>query len=227
MRTVVISPHLDDAVLSAFAQLHPDTTVINVFTSAGQSAQAEWDHLTLASSPQERMDERIAEDAQALGALGIEPVNLDLYRAGADEQSVRDAIASQGIDLAGTNLFLPAGIGGHPGHLLVRDALLDSAADYVVLYADMPYAIQYGWPAFLGGTPGVCAPEARWHTALADLEVDVEGDMQLIVLDKDTAAHKIELARMYVTQFDTLDLGVGGRMSDVEYAARELLWVYR
>jgi hypothetical protein len=113
MNTVVVSPHLDDAAISASTQLGKGgATVVTVFTGLPptQWPTTWWDKLTGATSSRERQLERRAEE-----------------------------------------IWLPAAIGGHRDHFFARDAALRAAArvghEQVVLYADYPYVISYGWPA--------------------------------------------------------------------------------
>ena len=80
MKVAILSPHLDDAVLSCWQLLDGpgDVTVVNVFTAsppAGTPAPW-WDSATGAVDPVERMRERREEDARALALAGR--VSLDL-----------------------------------------------------------------------------------------------------------------------------------------------------
>jgi len=75
MGTLVVSPHLDDAVLSAFGLLEgADVEVVNVFTGVPEGARATyWEKLTRArGSVEERNRERLLEDRDAL-ALALPP----------------------------------------------------------------------------------------------------------------------------------------------------------
>src|SRR5258706_13242769 len=51
--------------------------------------------------------------------------------------------------------WLASAIGGHSDHAFVRDAGLRAADaaghDEVMLYADFPYVIAYGWPSWVSG----------------------------------------------------------------------------
>src|SRR5258706_13033675 len=54
--------------------------------------------------------------------------------------------------------WLASAIGGHSDHAFVRDAGLRAADaarhDEVMLYADFPYVIAYGWPSWVSGGRG-------------------------------------------------------------------------
>ncbi len=160
----VLSPHFDDAVLSATTQLvRPGARVVTVFAGAPPSSieRTRWDRITGARSSAERHRERAAEDDEATALLGCashrlsEPENQ--YR---EQPPERDRLAEQlrSFMRDTAEVWLPAGIGGHPDHLHVRDAglLAVESLDHepaVFLYADLPYAIQLGWPSWVTGAP--------------------------------------------------------------------------
>ena len=75
----VLSPHLDDAVLSAWSVLRRpgDVRVVNVCTAVPPPGPAPpWDQLTGARDAAERMRERLDEDREALAKAGREAVAL-------------------------------------------------------------------------------------------------------------------------------------------------------
>src|SRR5258708_11125841 len=89
MSIVAVSPHLDDAALSASAALgEGDATIVTVFTAlpAPDRPASWWDRLTSATSSLERQRERLAEDAEAARLLTPRALHLDepdaLHRAG-------------------------------------------------------------------------------------------------------------------------------------------------
>lgn len=67
---MILSPHLDDAVLSCWRVLeaHRSVRVVNVFTGSPPEGSPApwWDRLTGATDPVRRMAERRAEDRRAL-----------------------------------------------------------------------------------------------------------------------------------------------------------------
>jgi LmbE family N-acetylglucosaminyl deacetylase len=163
MTITAVSPHLDDAALSASAALAGrDATVVTVFTAmpAADRPVSWWDRLTGATSSRERQRERLDEDAAAMALLGARGVHLDeleaLYRDG--DPDLDRATGWLTELLAGTGeVWLPSAIGGHRDHMFARNAGLRAAAasghDEVVLYADFPYVIAYGWPSWVSGRP--------------------------------------------------------------------------
>ena len=90
MAVAILSPHLDDAVLSCWHVLTQpgEVVVINVFAGApeGRDTVAWWDRYTGATDSRDRVRERAKEDRTALSLAGRTAVNLDLL----DEQ-YRDA----------------------------------------------------------------------------------------------------------------------------------------
>jgi LmbE family N-acetylglucosaminyl deacetylase len=166
----VLSPHLDDAVLSAWSVLRRPgpVTVVNVCAGVPPPGPpARWDRFTGARDAAERMRERLAEDRVALARAGREAVQLNFmdnqYRAGpidaaALEQAIADAIGDA------AELWAPAGVGAHPDHVQVREAALalrGEGGPPVRLYADVPYVLRSGWPE--GSEPHVLSRVEVWR----------------------------------------------------------------
>ncbi len=84
--TVILSPHLDDAVLSCWHLLcgPGDVGVINVFAGSPTpgSGASWWDRITGATDSVRRMEERRAEDSEAFSIAGRTATHLDFL----DEQ---------------------------------------------------------------------------------------------------------------------------------------------
>ena len=83
---VVLSAHLDDAVLSCWSVLAGDgeVTVLNVFSALPRAGEpvSDWGLVTRAGNARERAQQRIEEDRRALAVAGRSAVNLDV----ADDQ---------------------------------------------------------------------------------------------------------------------------------------------
>src|SRR5205807_10094736 len=80
-RTVVVSTHLDDAVLSCWSVLDApgDVVVVTVFTGGPPPGTlTEWDRDSGAADSAERMIQRVEEDRAALRVAGREPVHVGL-----------------------------------------------------------------------------------------------------------------------------------------------------
>src|SRR5258708_16844329 len=165
MTIVAVSPHLDDAALSASVRLgRGDAVVLTVFTRlppAGASASS-WDRLTGASSSLDRQRERLAEDAAAMRLLSAASIHLDELDAQYRHPGGPDPDLTRAADLMAREfrradeVWLPSAIGGHRDHRLARDAglLAAAAAGHPVgtLYADYPYLISYRLAAPATGT---------------------------------------------------------------------------
>src|SRR5262249_61987535 len=129
MQVAVLSPHLDDAVLSCWHLLASSdhVVVINVFTGIPAQGRppAYWDRMTGAADSVERMRERLAEDERALAVAGRRAEYLGFldgqYRKDAPT-GIPEAVGAQLPD--GAAVFAPAGIGGLAGHGPVSDGWL-------------------------------------------------------------------------------------------------------
>jgi len=219
--TAILSPHRDDAVLSCWHALTQpaEVAVVNVFagTPNGSVADAWWDRLTAGADPVERMRERADEDRAALARAGREPTDLPFldqqYRD--REQSLEDIVALlQDHVPVGARLLAPAALGGHLDHQLVRTAALElgAAGHEVALYADVPHATAYGWPAWVTGEPGASAldVDAYWDFHLRKSGLSL-GDLEpeLHRLEPADRERKEAAVRTYRTQFAALDRPFG------------------
>ncbi len=159
----ILSPHLDDAVLSCWHVLDGpgDVSVVNVFAGvpAASCDLPEWDRVTGATNSSRRVIERQAEDAEALSLAGRRAVNLGFL----DEQyRLEEQLLGPLIDhvlaalVPGSTLYAPASLGEHPDHDLVRALGLElhSRGFAVRLYADLPHAVRFGWPAWVTASNG-------------------------------------------------------------------------
>ena len=142
MEVVVVSTHLDDAVLSAWSVLGAHgARVVTVFTGGPPpGGLTSWDAGSGAPDSATRMEQRRCEDAAALALAGCDFEHLDLQEAqyGAG-QCPPEALAAS---IAGAEVvYAPAGIGEphvNREHIVVRDAVLSLRPD-AWLYADQPY----------------------------------------------------------------------------------------
>ena len=155
---VVVSPHLDDAVLSCGDLLarHPGSTVITVF--AGQPATypalTRWDASAGFVEGDDVVALRRREDALALSLLDARPHWLDFvdtqYGASPDLEAVatelRRAIAATGL----TAVIAPLGL-YHPDHQMTSNAALTVASELpgvaLLLYEDAIYRPKPGYVA--------------------------------------------------------------------------------
>ena len=260
--TAVLAPHPDDGVLSAWHVLarHPGSTLlVTVFSGLPEpgTVAAPHDRATGAREPRARMAERRAEDRAVADRFGWEVRTVDLV-----EQSYRDPLVTLSDTFAALlvdtiaavvpetvrRLVLPAGLGGHIDHHLVRAAGITLAARTgrsVDLVADVPYATREGWPTWVtvgvgrdGGTgdepddgavdgpddgPDDGAVDPRWAEWLDPLRPGL-GRPVVHLLAPDEQAAKLEAARSYATQFDFLEGGSERNLSRPDRLAAEVSW---
>jgi LmbE family N-acetylglucosaminyl deacetylase len=135
-RVVVVSPHLDDAVLSCgqFLTAHPGTTVVTVFCGFPPTILDPpnwWAQLSGFGPGDDVVAARRDEDRRALGRLGAVPVHLDGFAERdlqpdepiATAEQVSDAIAATLDELDPTMVLIPMGL-ANPEHVCVHDAAL-------------------------------------------------------------------------------------------------------
>ncbi|HTI24127.1 MAG TPA: PIG-L family deacetylase [Kutzneria sp.] len=168
LRILAISPHLDDAVLSAGARLHDlaadghEVVVLTLFAGFPSPPYSPLAHELhelwgLGNDP---VGARRREDEAALAQLGVTARHagfLDaVYRPGrsgwqATDECADDALVRAKLAVAVRDALAPppdlvltaAGIGGHIDHVLTRDAVLAECRDAAVpveLWQDLPYA---------------------------------------------------------------------------------------
>jgi hypothetical protein len=240
MGIVAVSPHLDDAALSASVPLgQGGATVVTVFTALPRPDQpiTWWDRLTGATSSLERQRERLAEDEQAMRLLSARGVHLDepeaLYRDG-DPDLGRVVERLTELLKPADEVWLPSAIGGHRDHGFARNAGLRAATETghaeVMLYADFPYVIVYGWPTWVSGLPSRGYLDAGFWLAdqLAACGLGDRGLVPVVTkLSPEQRAAKATIIAAYRTQAAAL------RLTPEELAANpskldfELAWRMR
>ena len=147
-----------------------------------------------------------------------------------DVNQLADAIARAVPDA--TRIWVPAGIGGHADHLLVRQAGLVLAARglKVCMYADMPYIFRFGWPRWLGPVDGDRAMDwvsAYWAYYFSGLVTpkNVMEQARVVYLTPAERLRKAEAIYRYATQFDPVK---AGRVNDLlrrpDAMAYEVFW---
>lgn len=235
---VAVSPHLDDAALSASAALGAvGATVATVFTAlpaAGRPASW-WDRLTGAASSVQRQRERLAEDAAAMRLLSATAVHLGAadaqYRDG--DPDLGPVIARLTELMAGAReVWLPSAIGGHRDHRFTRDAGLRAAAAAgyreLMLYADFPYVIAYGWPGWVTGRPAATTYlDAAFWLAEEIAGAGLDASRLTPVVTRLSAAQrelKAEIIAAYQSQAPALRLAPDDLAADPAKLDFELAW---
>ena len=208
MRSVVFSTHLDDAVLSCYGVLGPETTVVTVLAGLPPDGPpGHWDVRGGAASSPERVQERQEEDRRALARSGSRHVHLDFldgqywpHHGAPTVEAIAESIRAYADSAA--QVFAPAGI-ENPDHKLVRDAVLAARPD-ATLYADLPYALH----------PGFALPvEVR----------DADRRQHDVELDASVITDKLASVHCYVTQLPYLLEDFGDFMHPAGLG-REVLW---
>jgi LmbE family N-acetylglucosaminyl deacetylase len=149
---VMVSPHLDDAVLSAWHVLteSSDALVVTCFSAGDLSGPS---------------GERLVEDDRALHLVGARRARLDVGRPSdgtrRDRRVARSALAEllapYLVDTA--EVWFPMGIGGHSHHRIAHRATRRALHSLAIerrptayVYADLPYGAALGWPPWLDAT---------------------------------------------------------------------------
>jgi LmbE family N-acetylglucosaminyl deacetylase len=232
---LLLSPHLDDAVLDCWSLLVApgDLTVVNVFAGVPPAGRVTtWDRIVGASDSAALMRARRAEDRDALALAGREPVSLGFLESQQRPHGPEPSFRALDRAIAGaasttSRVLAPMTLGTvHPDHRLLRDYALAvaRAGVPVSLYADVPYATVYGWPAWVTGEPPDphLDVDAYWAAALA--AVPGRGEPRVVKLDPDRAAAKQAAMRGYRTQFPSLDRGPIGQLSNPLVHPYEVFW---
>lgn len=235
---VVFSPHPDDAVFSCWSVLTgaAPVQVINLFAGVPAPGHVTWwDRICGATDSAAHFRARLAEDRAVLEPLVASQISLALlehqYRSEARlPLAAIDVPLCRAVDGASA-VYAPAALGGgHVDHRLARGLARALARNGmpVHLYADVPYAVRYGWPHWVTET----APEPHldvepyWEATLAEVpEMGALRDAQIVRLPAAASARKLAAMQSYRTQFKALDSG--GLLSDPATHGYELYWRLR
>ncbi len=248
---VILSPHLDDAVLSCWHVLTSpvDVQIMNVFAGV-PSKDAEpgwWDVSSGRHQPMETMRERIDEDRLALALIGRVALNLEFldnqYRRGPQpiKPLVDALLASLPPDAVvwAPGAFAPQPNHGHaraaagephPDHVAVRNAAVAIRAQghAVALYADLPHASLYGWPDWVTGDRGSQRGRQAaelWDAGLTAAELAPERlSPEVRRLSPKSFARKARAVRAYASQVATIEQSAGTRIDDPELLGYEVTW---
>ena len=206
-RVVVLSPHLDDAVLSCgmFLAAHPGTTVVTVF--CGFPAEILdppnwWAQISGFGPGEDVVAARRAEDERALDRLAAVPRHLDGFPERdlqpdepiATATQVADALAEVIDDLEPSLLLVPMGLANpehvcvHDAALMVRERLGDDGPSWIA-YQDIAY---HQIPGQLAWRVAKLFKAAVWPTPVA---MPVSSDL----------AAKREAMAEYVSQVKALE----------------------
>jgi hypothetical protein len=233
MAAIILSPHLDDAVLSCWHVLTQpgEVGVITVFAGVpiALTAPAWWDRYTDAANSADRVRERIEEDRSALALAGRTATNLgfldEQYRD--DEQRLAPLMEQiEPLLPPHARIYAPAALAHHVDHALVRGAALNlrDAGFPLTLYADLPHATAHGWPGWVNGERRAGSNDlaaASWDHVLVGT-----GALAPTVHPLDAEAHERKLAavRMYRSQLRGLEEFAGRPLTDRDTLGYEVEW---
>ncbi len=164
-RVIVISPHLDDAVLSLGASIAAATragisvTVLTVFAGneASHAEAGPWDAKSGFSTEADAAGQRRLEDRAACAVVGAStrwlPFADEQYLRGGDERTIGSAVAAE-VDGA-DSVLIPGFPLINPDHRWLVDTLLRRGlpCGQVTLYAEQPYLATSGKMPPAGGVP--------------------------------------------------------------------------
>lgn len=153
-RVVILSPHLDDAVLGCgrFMAAHPGVTVVTVYAGAPETypePMSRWDTLAGFTAGDDVLGARRSEDAAALRELGAAPRWLDFvehqYLDRSDWVGAAETHETLEVELRGltpTAILAPFGL-ANPDHGATHDAAMVVRSRYLgpawFLYEDFGY----------------------------------------------------------------------------------------
>lgn len=153
-RLLVISPHLDDAVLSCGTLLaaQPGAFVCTVFTAPPEKNMiTDWDRQSGFADAFEAMRARKAEDMRALAILGASAIHLPFcdaqYQSPPVPEALVAAIEQTFRDVEPSSVMIPLGL-FHSDHTDVANACLALVHRFepvrVHAYEDVPYRTMPG-----------------------------------------------------------------------------------
>ncbi len=233
---LVLSPHWDDAVLNCWSILTNarECNVVNVFAGSPPPGRLTlWDAITGAEDSAAQTRARLAEDASALALAKRTPVNLPFLD---NQYRTQPGPSLRELDRAlfarvpsASHVHVPAGVGGHPDHKLVRryGRMLAYTGMPVSLYVDLPYCVTHGWPHWvLGGEPEANLDvDAFWLSFLEGVpEMPPLRSARIERLDEATAAAKLVAMQTYRTQFPALNGGARQMRADPAVHRVEVRW---
>ncbi|MEU7226151.1 PIG-L deacetylase family protein [Streptomyces chrestomyceticus] len=233
-RTVILSPHFDDAVLSLaglIPRLPAPVTVVTVFggAPAGHHAVSWWDSTCGFSTAAEAHRARLAEDARATALLGVDRTVLSHpdgpYDEG-DELTDIDAYL-RALPTPLPLVLLPIGT-NQADHRRVRDRALhvldELGAPLPLLYADLPYTghlPEWGTP----DTDRALGDDQTFGLSYQDLAARYRMDLAHdLVLSDEEWARKREAVHCYSSQLAPLAADHGRLLARSGPLRAERVW---
>lgn len=149
---IIISPHFDDACISALAQLDQKSLVVTVFSGFPKIEQrTKWDSFCGFKNSSEAIRKRLQENEVAAKYVGFKTVNLSFvdwqYGQKNDRDNIKRKIRRVISLYPMATIFCPLSLGGsieHPDHVLITEIILEISSHLEFppfFYADLPYQI--------------------------------------------------------------------------------------
>jgi LmbE family N-acetylglucosaminyl deacetylase len=150
MSVLVISPHFDDAILSAgqFIAGRSDVTVLTVFSDVpDESVKSDYDLACGFKNSKEAMEARRWEDGQATALLGAEWLHLgrlDYQYSDGDYKALAPELMVAIVSGEGQHEMILAPLGlRHPDHIALSDAIQKLNLKNLYLYEDLPARVTH------------------------------------------------------------------------------------
>ena len=149
-KVLLISPHFDDAILSAGQYMadRPDTTVVTVFAGlplTPDNVHTPYDAKCGFKDARDAVGERVRENSAACAMLNAEWMNLDFpdsqYNNNNTVEAIRENLQALIEETWYEAIYAPIGL-DHPDHKMVTEAVmqLDFPRD-IILWEDMPFRV--------------------------------------------------------------------------------------
>lgn len=199
---LVVSPHLDDAVLSAGQVIGswPGATVATVCTAAPNAPLTEYDRNSGFVSTRDAQLTRAREDHKALLTLGAAALHLDLLDdqyGGSTVDEIERALMAVLEAVQPVVVVAPLGI-VHPDHLKVAEACRNLAITYGESWSDAQWWVYEDQPSRVLYPETVQPAFDRWREVGLQPELGFIGTVDLA--RKEAAVH------CYASQLWALDL---------------------
>lgn len=149
-KILIVSPHLDDAILSVgqFMADRPDAEVITIFAGYPENSEAvstAYDNKCGFKNAQDAMSVRRRENDEATALLNATAINFDFtdsqYEVEVKTHDIRNAL--QNLINCNDYEFIMAPLGiGHPDHLKVCEAVMTIDTELpIYLWEDLPLRV--------------------------------------------------------------------------------------
>lgn len=149
-KVLLVSPHFDDAILSAgqFMAERPDTVVVTVFAGlplTPDNVHTPYDEKCGFKDARDAVGERVRENNAACGILNASCVNLDFpdsqYNNTNTVEKIRDSLQELINEQWFEAIYAPIGL-DHPDHKMVTEAVMQ--LDFprsITLWEDLPIRV--------------------------------------------------------------------------------------